>query len=246
MILIDETSFYSLIGIAIVASILAIALILVVALTKDVTIPCIKAYFRGKYLLFVLDKTGRTRIIPAEFKHGVASVQGSLAMYIKKDFTGSYNLGTFKVDFATTNTAELLESEYLAAAETMKYLGIESPAKCAALLTQIKADEGNGIQFPNSNSLYEILEHNPDLDQDILAPAFTVVKLSALAKWSNTTPEDIRAYTEEEKAEIIKQVNAAAGYKKPFSMNSGTIMFIMIVVVLGIVGLMVTKSMGMF
>lgn len=246
MILIEETTLYSIIGAASVASLAAFALFIVVILTKDVTIPVFKAYFRGKYLLIVLDKTNRTRIIPAEFKHGVATIRGQLAMYIKKGFTGSYNLGQMKCDFATTNTSELLESEYLAAAETMKELGIDSPARYAAFLTQVLQADGKEIDFPESASLYDILDKHPDLDINIMIPAFTPVKLSALANWSHTTPEDIRSYTEEEKAEIIKQQNASNGPKKPFSMNSGTLMFIMIVVVLGVVGLMVAKSMGMF
>ncbi len=246
MILIDETTFYSIIGTAFISSILAIILFMVIFLTKDVTMPYIKAFFRGKYLLFVLDKTNRTKLIPAEFKNGVATINGKLAMYIKKGFTGSYNLGVMKCDFATTNTTELLESEYLAAVEVMDALGFESQAQCAAFLTQILQDQKKEIVFPESASFYEFLDRNPDMNIDIMIPAFTEVKLSALARWSYTTPEDIRSYTEEEKAEIIKQQNAANGPKKPFSMNSGTLMFIMIVVVLGVVGLMVTKSMGLF
>lgn len=223
-------------GAGAVAIFVIMIFVMLFVLTAPVSVPYLKAFIKGKYLLFVLEKTNRTKIVAPEFKNGVAHIKGTPARYVKNEYNGSYNLGTMKCDIAIQGTAQLLESEYNAAFEVIEQIpemkDLSENKICAYLTACV-----NDVEF------YEALKaKNPNFDLNIVIPAFTKVKLSNLARYMHLTPEDITSYVtgEVESAKepyMKKNENSSKGH-------GSMIAIVAIILVVVIVGAVIAKMMG--
>lgn len=224
-------------GIGGAALIIIVVLFLIFVLTSPVALPYLKAYLKGKYLLFVLDKTNKTVIKSPEFKNGVAHIKGTPARFVKNEFNGSYNLGVMKCDFAVQGTAHIAEHDYLSAFEVIESMqelqGLKETQICAFLTACINSQEF----YKNFKS------ENPGFDLEIVIPAFSKIKLSTLARYIKLTPEDITSYVTGE----IEQAKEPFLRKNELRGSSGKpIIIIGIIAAVAIIGLAVAKAAGMF
>ena len=204
-----------LIGFIAAASVLIIALILFIGITKPVSIPYLKAWISpAKFLAIYLDKTHRVQLKAASMKANVIKADGLPASaFVKKDNNGSYTLGALKVDIMTGDVSHVYDDNYTRAIEVLKRLGINNEIDACALCTAHLADKKD-LEL-NSGLVVDRLAHVPtDADFDIIIPAFSRVSLTELGNWIMLTPENIESWKDGEVEEVKRKLLRKDGAPK--------------------------------
>ena len=194
------------------ASILIIAFVLFVGITKSVSIPYLRSWLsKDKYMALFLDKSHRVKCLSASMKSNVVEASGKpAAAWVKKDYNGSYTLGALKVDILTGDVAHIYDDKYIRALEVIERLGITDEFEACALLTAWQAEK-NGLELNAAPILDRLAELPNSEDLDILIPAFGRCKFGELGRWIKLTPENIESWKDGE----IEEENLSLYYFDP-------------------------------
>lgn len=187
------------IGFIISIAVLALALVLFIGITRNVSIPYLSAWLsKSKYLVIYLDKTHRLALKAAKIKAGVVLPHGmKCSAFVKKDNNGSYTLGALKVDIITGDSSLVYDENYAHVMAVLKELGVTSEIEAAALMTAYLNPD---VEF--DNRIIDRLARLPTKDDiDIIIPHMAKMSLVEFGRWINLTPEDIYSWCEGEKEE---------------------------------------------
>ncbi|MDE2443781.1 MAG: hypothetical protein O0X49_05305 [Methanocorpusculum sp.] len=234
MIILDEITFYSVIGLCFIPTVILIGILLICA---PVAFAYLKALLTG-YMLIEIDKTNSLRFTACKFKNGMAQPSTKIGKYIKQGLKGSLNIGKVKADFVLNQVGMIQETDYSQAMESLDNIGIETYSDLSILMNHwAAADEGKtlGVDIlPRSVS--EVLRAHPDYDFTVYYPLLGHVNVKKIAAWVESTPEGLASIIEQNKAEIASRyTNASVGS----STSSKDLMTYAIVGVVLMVGCMI-------
>lgn len=230
------------IGFALGLLALAVLFVIFIVLTAPVSIPYLKTVLsKDKYMLLVLDKTHRIKMMSGKLISNVVEATGiNYAAYVKNDDSGSYNLGSVKLDVISSGNALVHHDQYISAIETMRKLGIESEEDAAAVVTNYLLQK-RGLELPVGTRIPNLSVIPKDEDIDVLIPIFNRVSISDLGRWLTITPETIKGWSEAEKDLLKKRLTKKDGNPKGNS-SSGLILAIAIGAVALIVVMALMKN----
>lgn len=226
------------IGFIAALAVIALGFFLFLALTAPVSIPYLKTRLsKDKYMLLVLDKTHRIKMMSGKLISNVVEATGiNYAAYVKNDDSGSYNLGAVKMDVISSGSALVHHDQYISAIETMKKLGIESEEDAAAVVTNYLMEK-RGLKLPAGARIPNLSVIPKEEDIDVLIPIFNRVSMSDLGRWLSITPETIKGWSEAEKDLLKKRLTKKDGNPKG-GMPSG----LFVIIGIGILALIIVMA----